>query len=103
MPFQIAVAASVIAKQEHKLQGSQLQVKYVDHNQEEIMTYVLEDTLEVNNLPSDISEDLLVLYFESPKSGGCANAVKSVTVVRPGVARIQFLSTKSKPTKWNCC
>ena len=88
----------MIAKQEHKLQGSKLQVKYVDHNQEEMMTYPLDDTLEVSNLPGDVSEELLELYFESTKSGGCADAVKSITVIRPGVVRIQFSSAKSEPS-----
>ena len=101
--FKIAVAANVIAKQEHKLQGSLLQVNYADHNQEEMTTYLLDDTLEVSNLPHDVSEDLLALYFESPKSGGCADTVKSVTILRPGVARIQFSSTKGEPVEWNYC
>ena len=86
----------MIAKKEHKLQGSQLQLKYVEHIQEEIMTYSSDDTLEVSNLPSGTSEDILELYFESPRSGGYDGAVKSVAVIQPGVAHIQFTSTKSE-------
>lgn len=48
------------------------------------------DTLEVTNLPNEASEEYLELYFNSPKCGGCDDAVKSVAIVQPGMARVQF-------------
>ena len=50
------------------------------------------DTLEVTGLPDGVSEGLIELYFEDSKSGGCADAIKDISFVRPGVARIQFTS-----------
>lgn len=54
------------------------------------------DTLEVSNLPSKATEETLDLYFESPKSGGCEDAVKSVTIVQPGIAHVQFHDPQGK-------
>ena len=68
----------------------------MDRKQEEDSEQVVQDTLEVSNLPSNVSEDILELYFESPKSGGCDDAVKAVTFVSPGVAQVQFSTAESE-------
>lgn len=89
--LQYTVAAAVIEKKEHKLKGSELQIKYVDIQEDTVSnSEPVRDTLQVSNLPADMSEDILEMYFESPKSGGCVDAVKEVLLIRPGVAQIQF-------------
>ena len=92
----IAVAAGILAKEEHKLKGSIIQVCYFEDSEDKAETDQLRDTLEVSNLPADVSEELLEFYFESPKSGGCEGAVKSVTIIGPGIAQVQFSTDKSK-------
>jgi RNA recognition motif-containing protein len=54
------------------------------------------DTLEVSNLPSDVTKDVLELYFENPKSGGQDGAVKDVSFVSPGVAHVKFSDPESE-------
>lgn len=55
------------------------------------------DTLEVSSVPPDITKDYLQLYFESTsKSGGCADCVKNITMVKPGVFHVQFTDATSK-------
>ena len=53
-------------------------------------------TLEVSNIPENIKEDYLLMYFESAKSGGCAKCVKDVTVVKPGTAHVQLTDAASE-------
>ena len=54
-------------------------------------------TLEVSNIPVDMKEDYLQMYFENPKSGGCADCVKDITIIKPGIAHIQLTDAASKP------
>ena len=84
-----------MAKEAHRLKGSVLQVRYLD-DKDKTETDLLGDTLEVSNFPSDVSKDLVELYFESPKSGGCDGAVKSVTIIGPGVVQVQFSTNASE-------
>ena len=54
------------------------------------------DTLEVRNLPHNVSSDALQLYFESPKSGGCADGVKEITFVESGVVCVQLTDARGE-------
>ena len=71
-------------------------MKYFDCNQVLSSSEVSEDILEVSNLPEQISKEFLELYFESPKSGGCSDGVKNVTLLGPGVAKVLFSSSDSE-------
>ena len=85
-----------MAKEVHRLQESILQVSYFDDQEDKAETDQLDDTLEVSNFPTDVSEYVVELYFENPKSGGCDGGVKSVTIIGPGVAQVQFSSATSE-------
>lgn len=52
------------------------------------------DTLEITSLPSIVSEEYLELYFNSSKSGGCDDEVKSIAMIQPGMAHVQFHDPK---------
>ena len=92
LSLSILVAKNVLSTQVHILQGSELKVQYYSDEPEDVVGTVPEtDTLEVRNLPRDVSADELQLYFESPKSGGCADSVKDVTLLKSGVAHVQLL------------
>ena len=90
------MAKSILSKPSHMLQGSELTVQYYSarDKSEDAVSAVPEtgslDTLEVRNLPHNVSTDALQLYFESPKSGGCADGVKDIALVESGVARVQL-------------
>ena len=89
--YYTTVAADVLANESHKFGGAELHVQYWVVSQEaDSKVVAVRDTLEVSNLPSDITKDYLEFYFESPKSGGCADCVKDITMVKPGVAHVQF-------------
>ena len=95
-PFALTAADNILKKDVHKFQGKVLEVKVytpsVETGQEEVPL----DTLEVSNLPSSVTVDVLELYFESPKSGGHGGAVKDISFSSPGVARIKFSDPQSK-------
>ena len=88
----ILVAKSILSKQDHVLQGSELLVQYYSDESEDVGTVTVPetDTLEVRNLPHNISTDALQLYFESPKSGGCDDGVKEIRLEESGVAHVQL-------------
>ena len=88
----------MLKKKIHKLQGTELQVKVYQVKLLASPYSRTRDTLEVTGLPDDISKDVLELYFENPKSGGCPDAVKNISFPRHGVAQIQFTSDTSKET-----
>ena len=96
MILPILVATSILSKEGHILQGSELVVQYYSARDEPEDAVSTEpetgptDTLEVRNLPHSVSTDALLLYFESPKSGGCADGVKEITFIEPGVACVQL-------------
>ena len=54
------------------------------------------DTLEISNLPQECDKETIQLYFESPKSGGHPDGVKSIQIIGDGVARVQFIDEKGK-------
>jgi hypothetical protein len=85
-----------MAKEMHKLKESILQVCYFEDNEDKAESDQLRDTLEVGNFPADVSNDLVELYFENPRSGGCDGAVKSIKIVGPGVAQVQFSTDTSE-------
>ena len=89
----MTAAASTIVKRAHTLAGVELQVKFL---QESVCKAT--DTLKVVGLPEGIPKDLIELYFESPKSGGCAGAIKTLSLLGPTSACIQFTSDGSKDT-----
>ena len=82
----------------HVLNGAKLEVKYSKHAHKDSSntTVTLDDTLQVSNLPENITEEYLEFYFHNRKSGGCEDAVKEITLVQPGVAKVVFSSAKSK-------
>lgn len=95
------MAASILAKQDHLLEGSELVVQYYNAESEDIVPTIPEagsiiDTLEVKNLPHNISIDALQLYFENRKSGGCEDGVKEITFVESGVAHVQLTDAKGE-------
>ena len=88
-----AVAAEVMARTPQMFRGVELKMKY---SQVISSSEISDDILEVSNLPEQVSKELLEYYFESPKSGGCPNGVKDVTLLRPGVAKVLFSSPDSE-------
>ena len=76
------------------MKGVKLQVKY--SCQDECSPSTVDDVLEITNLPHDIHEDTLELYLENSKSGGSCGAVKEITVVAPGMARVKVSSASSE-------
>ena len=92
-------AADVIAKDDHKYKGSPLQVQYMKLSDDQDDTQEVGEcstTLEVSNIPKDLKEDYLQMYFESQKSGGCADCVKYITLIKPGIAHVQLTDAASK-------
>ena len=85
----------MIVKRVHKFLGVELQVRFLQES-----TCKTADTLEVSGLPEGISEDLIELYFENPKSGGCEGAIKSISFLGPTTACVQFTSDESKDVYW---
>ena len=87
------MTSSILEKNVHKLQGTELQVKcWLPSVEESSMS----DTLEVSGLPQSCSEELLELYFENPKHGGCSGGVKAIKNIRPGVAQVTFDNVSSE-------
>ena len=46
--------------------------------------------LEVKNIPSNVDENHLTLYFRSPSSGGAHDAVQECKMIGHGTARVLF-------------
>ena len=95
----ILVARNILSKGAQVLQGSELKVQYYSDESEDVVGTVTVpemDTLEVRNLPRNVSTDALQLYFESPKSGGCADGVKEITFVESGVACVQLTDARGE-------
>ena len=100
------VAAKVVTKEEHKVGGSQVQVKYAKLSDEQDGMQEggeCNTTLEVSNIPANMKEDYLQMYFENPKSGGCADCVKDITIVEPGIAHVQLIDAAGKPSMNSMC
>ena len=51
------------------------------------------NVLEVRDIPSKADDEMLQMYFESPKSGGCNDAVEECSISH-GTAYIKFRSPK---------
>ena len=82
-----------------------MQVKYAKlSDEQDVMQEGGEcDTiLEVSNIPANVEGDYLQMYFENPKSGGCADCVKDITIVEPGIAHIQLTDAAGKPMNLMC-
>ena len=79
----------------HQLNGAELEVKFAECFRKQGTTITADDTLVIRNLPNNVTKEYLQLYFESHRSGGCANGVKKVTLVKTGVAKVCFSSPKS--------
>ena len=104
--------ARIRTRKQHKINKQPVTVEILsDLHQESLdstsssqisSTTVEYDTLEVSNLPKTASEDHLEAYFESLRSGGCIDAVKSVTMIQPGVAHVQFHDPKGMYTLALC-
>ena len=78
-----------------------MQVKYAKlSDKQDVMQEGSEcgSTLEVSNIPVNVEGDYLQMYFESPKSGGCADCVKGITIVKPGIAHVQLTDAAGKPS-----
>lgn len=84
-----------MAKKRHQLNGAQLEVKFAECSCEQGTANIADDTLVIRNLPKNMTKEYLQLYFESHRSGGCANGVKEVTLAEPGVATVCFSSPTS--------
>ena len=85
-----------MAKRPQKFKGLELDMKYSKTDQESSSVELSDDTLQVSNLPENVSKEYLEFYFESPKSGGCPDGVKNVTLIRPGMAKVLFSSSKGE-------
>lgn len=48
------------------------------------------NVLEVKNIPSNVDENYLTLYFRSPKSGSAQHAIQECKMIGHGTARISF-------------
>lgn len=80
-------------KRQHILLGGALQVTVAqDHSQ----THEGDNILIVSGIPQSFSTEIIELYFENHKSGGCFDAVESISMFKPGAARVQFTSDTSK-------
>ena len=90
----ITAAADVVAKKMHHLNGAELEVKFAECFHKQSTTNIADDTLVVRNLPKNMTKEYLQLYFESHRSGGCANGVKEVTMMKPGEAQVCFTNPK---------
>lgn len=103
----IVVAANVHAMKRHMFSGAELQVQYLklSHDDDDLEdkdeASAMCDTLEISNLTTDITKDYLELYFGNPMSGGCADCVKEIKMLKNGVAHVQFADTKSELDKCN--
>ena len=92
LPLHLSIAAAdEVVKRVHKLLDIELQVRFLQEPARKPA-----DTLEVSGLPEGISEDLIELYFENAKSGGCAGAIKSISFLGPTTACIQCTSDEGK-------
>lgn len=60
------------------LDGVQLSLEEVEYT----------DSILVSNLPPAVPEDMLTLYFESPRAGG--GEVTEVIMIDPGTAKVSF-------------
>ena len=85
-----------MAKKEHKLNGIELRVDYSGTCKVKSPPSTVNGILEISNLPQNVCEEMLELYLESPKAGGCPGAVNNITLIEPGIARVQFDDTNSK-------
>ena len=56
------------------------------------------DTLEVSGLPPKADKEILKMYFERRKCGGCDGAVVDITSISSGVAQVKFKSPKGSCT-----
>ena len=92
----VTVAENILKKSTHTLQGSTLEVKVYTPSVEAELEELPLDTLKVSNLPSNVTKDILELYFESPKSGGQDGAVQDISFVGPGVAHVKFSDPESE-------
>ena len=95
----VTAAENILKKNTHTFQGSTLEVKvYIPSVEAELKELPL-DTLEVSNLPSNLTKDILELYFESSKSGGQDGAVQDISFVSPDVAHVKFSDPESESYK----
>ena len=54
---------------------------------------IIPEVIEVTGFRSDdVDTELLEIYFESSKSGGCSNAVVKCSAIAAGIAHIEFES-----------
>ena len=95
----VTVAENVLKKSSHTFQGSTLEVKVYIPNVEAELEELPLDTLEVSNLPSNVTKEVLELYFESSKSGGQGGAVQDISFASPGVAHVKFSDPESESCK----
>ncbi len=51
-------------------------------------------TIIVSGVPADTDEDLLQLYFQGRKSGGCDDCVEECSLISSGKARVTFCDPK---------
>lgn len=94
----VFIVAANVAKNEHKVGGLQVQVKFMKLSDEQDEGDECGTALEVSNIPANVNEDYLQMYFENPKSGGRADCVKDITIIKPGIAHIQLTDAASKPS-----
>ena len=50
--------------------------------------------IKVSNVPDAVDEELVKVYFEGTKSGGCVNAVAECTQIQKGVFLVTFHDPK---------
>ena len=62
----------------------------LQHEETEVL-----NVLEVHNVPSKADHEVLQMYFESPKSGGCDGAVEECSISH-GTAYIKFHDPEGK-------
>ena len=92
----VAVAENILKKSSHTFQGSTLELKVYTPSVEAELEELPLDTVEVSNLPSNVTKEVLELYFESSKSGGQDGAVQDISFVSPGVAHVKFSDPESE-------
>ena len=93
-----AVAADILAKERHKIEGKELHLQYLKeiHAEEEVNINSTSDILQVSGIPAGVSTEFLEVYFQSERAGGHDECVKNIKIIEPGVANIQFTDAKSK-------
>ena len=85
---------------EHKIKESQVEIEFKQLSADDEGPPPLEResdeegretaTIEVANVPSTVTIEVLQAFFETPRSGGQEDAVSNIVTVKPGIFHVTF-------------